>query len=57
MVDHDHMEVGHVIPMEDGWFMDKETRVKFRFDDEGHPIDEQGTLLMPLHEHMADEDD
>ena len=30
MVEQDHMEIGHLIPLEDGWYMDRETRVKFR---------------------------
>ena len=54
MVESDFMEVGSVVPLSDGWYLDRETNVKFRFDDEGQAIDEQGDLLLPLYEQEYD---
>lgn len=50
MVDDDFMEVGSLVPLADGWYVDRETNVKFRFDEEGRAVDEQGDLLLPIYE-------
>lgn len=54
MVESDRMEVGSLIPLADGWFLDRETNVKFRFDEEGHAVDEKGDLLLPMYEQEYD---
>lgn len=57
MSESDFIEVGSVIPLQDGWFLDRETRVKFRFDEEGHAVDEKGELLLPMFEQEYEGDD
>lgn len=57
MVEQDHMAVGDLIPLEGEWFMDRHTKVKFRFNEEGKAVNEQGDLLMPVDEQMTDPDE
>lgn len=42
---YDRMEIGELIPLADGWFLDTNTNTKFTLDEEGNPIDEDGQLL------------
>lgn len=51
----DYMEVGHVIPLENGWYLDAGTKTKFRVRDDGSVIDENGSVLVPAP--SSDDDD
>jgi len=39
---YDHIEMGTIIQLADGWFIDKETNIRFRMDEDGNAIDEKG---------------
>lgn len=41
----DRMEIGSIIPLENGWYLETTTGIKFRYDDDGNAIDERGTIL------------
>lgn len=48
----DFMEMGSIIALEGGWFLDKETNTKFRRDAEGNIVGEDGQVIM-----AADDED
>jgi len=43
----DFMELGTLVPLEDGWFLDIESDTKFRLDEDGLPVNESGQRLSP----------
>lgn len=50
----DFMETGGLVPLSDGWFLEVETNIKFRLDEDGTPIGEDGR---PLDDDYDDEDE
>jgi len=52
--DDDFMEVGSLVPLKDGWFLDTESNVKFKLDEDGNPVDAYG---MPLFEELFDDEE
>lgn len=44
------METGEIIALPEGWYLDVVTRVKFRYDENGCPVDEHGNRLGPWEE-------
>lgn len=52
--DDDFMELGSLVPLKNGWFLDTETNTKFRLDENGNPVDAEN---MPVFEELFDEDD
>lgn len=48
----DFIEMGSIIPLEGGWYLDKETNTKFRRDAEGNVLGEDGKVIVP-----ADDED
>lgn len=51
--DDDFMEMGALIPLKDGWYLDTETNTRFQLDDEGNPIDAFG---LPAFEELFGDD-
>jgi len=47
MYEHDYMEFGSLIALEDGWFLDTNSQTRFRLDQDGNPINEKGEHLSP----------
>jgi len=52
--DDDFMEMGALIPLKDGWYLDTETNTRFRLDEEGNPVDALG---LPAFEELFDDDE
>lgn len=46
----DFMEIGEIVPLQDGWYLHSPTNMLFRYDEEGNAIDENGDMLLPLWE-------
>ena len=51
--DDDFMEVGALVPLKNGWYLDTETNTKFKLDEDGNPIDELG---LPAFEELFGDD-
>ncbi|MCA1806433.1 MAG: hypothetical protein LC687_01005 [Actinobacteria bacterium] len=45
--DNDYMEVGELIPIDGEWFYDTESGTKFRLNDDGDLVDEEGNVITP----------
>lgn len=43
--DDDYMQVGELIPLDGEWFLDTESGVRFRLDDDGNLVDEDGDVI------------
>lgn len=43
--DNDYMRVGELIPIEGEWFLDTETGIRFRLNDDGDLVDEEGDVI------------
>lgn len=39
------MEVGTLVLLENGWYLDTETNTRFRIDEDGNVFDSDGSLL------------
>jgi len=48
----DYVELGSLIPLEDGSYLDTETDTRFYLDEDGNPINEQGEYLIPPDEEV-----
>ena len=44
--DNDYMQIGGLIPMENGWYYDTVTDKKIRFDEDGNAVDESGLQMI-----------
>lgn len=60
--DDDYMQVGELIPVDGEWFLDTETGIRFRLNDDGDLIDEDGDVIARAvdaeeHIYFAHEDD
>jgi hypothetical protein len=49
MTDHDWMETGSLVRLSDGWFFDTDLQVRFRLDENGVPVGEDGKPLAEQH--------
>lgn len=56
---YDHMELGDsgVVPQAGGWFLDTNSKRRFRMDEEGNVYDEEGNHLGGIYYDPADDDD
>lgn len=45
-IDNDQMEIGGLIPMENGWFFDTVSGQRIRFDDDGNAVNENGLQMI-----------
>lgn len=52
--DDDFMEMGALVPLKDGWYLDTNTNIKFKLDEDGNPVDAYG---MPIFQEVFDEED
>lgn len=52
----DFIEMGSIVPLEGGWYLDKETNTKFRTDKDGNVVLEDGTVLMDDDEAYDEQD-
>lgn len=52
----DYMEIGSIVPLENGWYLETATNVKFRYDRAGNAVDERGNVLNVVDDY-DDEDD
>lgn len=39
------METGDIVGLPGGWFLDTATKIKFRLDEDGNPVDEHGKII------------
>lgn len=53
----DFMEIGSVIPLENGWFLDKDTEERFRYNEDGDPIFESEMTAEDYRQVLNPEDD
>lgn len=44
-VEDDYMQIGQLVPVDGEWFLDTETGIRFRLNDDGDLIDEEGDLI------------
>lgn len=49
-MEQDWMETGTVVALADGWFLDTEARIRFRLNEDGVPVGEDG---QPISEQRA----
>ena len=52
---NDHMQIGDIVPLENGWFLDTTTNRRFTLNEEGLPVDKDGNLLVDPQEWETDE--
>lgn len=45
-IEDDYMELGDIVPLKDGWYLDTESNTKFKLDEDGNPIDELGLPIV-----------
>jgi hypothetical protein len=46
MQNHDHMETGSITAVGGGWYWSDEIHKKFRWDEQGRVVDEEGNILV-----------
>lgn len=42
----DFMELGSIVPLEDGWYLDTESDIRFRINEDGVPVDAKGVPIL-----------